>query len=652
MSNIKSQEQEQEQKLLKIIKEITQNQYTETLKKWDSTHKIQDKLNFIFNLVHNLEKTDQKEKNKSRAKYLKRSWNRYARSIANSNEKLDERDIIIHNINNFRRHDNKNNSIQLHQQFNYFTQEQIKKDIKEYKNDPNKEQEYNELKSIYNFLFGTRETIKDLKDTKQKLEEQKTQRKKLTKKIRNYKKLYETSQAKDVKKNLDKLIKQKKDIKLLEEISQDEIIEKTELDKLQNNEYIKRSIKKRKSSKIKKRLTPSAYIPTLITPWSEASINAYFLRNGALSKKLLSSGSCLTLNTALFGCATKPVVKEIFGADHYFQLNNNTNNQTQPTISAKKQLNFTKGITPAQLLIIAGLEVSTLLSFLGLTIAATSALFPPAAVVIAATCTAIAVSMLVYPDLKEAVKGITISNIKKIPSKIYDEYSKKLENWKRQQTIKDKLKFLSWQFYITLAYTSAVAISLAAGAAYTILYKGSLPSGLNAMFSTFGLTMNMAKNLSIGFAITSAIAWTPFNIQTLKSCLVELPGKIGKNIYKNLPSRKDLSFYSVATAIPKVTLGVIIFSTIGAMTVFNAIGQAGGIAKGISFLSIGILKIALGISCAASNFISPVNQITDYKTIKQASKESEIQNIVTNFIKPDIEGNTQSHADPTLSRQA
>ena len=109
------------------------------------------------------------------------------------------------------------------------------------------------------------------------------------------------------------------------------------------------------------------------------------------------------------------------------------------------------------------------------------------------------------------MKNITFSNFKKIPQKIpqkiYDEYNKTLEKWKEQQTITDKIKFLSWKFYMALAYTSAIVISLVAGAAYTILYKGSLPDGLNAMFGTFGLTMHIAKTLSIGFAITSSIAW-------------------------------------------------------------------------------------------------------------------------------------------------
>jgi hypothetical protein len=650
-----------EKKLLNIIKEITQEQYTETLNKWSSTNNLQDKLDFIFNLVHDLEKIDQKDENKTRAKKLKKSWNRYARSILNSDTELngpdnipyDERDLLIHNINNFRSATNKNTAIKLNIEdesiiFKYFTKKQLAEDVKKHKDSPNKQKEYLELKSTYDFLYGTREKIKNLNnkatELKNSVKAQKTKKQELTKKIRKYKKLHKISEAKDVKKTLDNLIKQKNKIKPLDMAEHNEKIEtitiettgNIEKEILQKKEYIKRSIRKRESSKLKKRLTLSAYIPTLLTPWSEASINAFFLRNEALSKILLSSGSCLTLNTALFGSATKPVIKEIFGMDHYFQLNNDTINQTQtitntPIINAKKQSNLMKEITPAQFLIIAGLEVSTLFSFLGLTIAATSALFPPAAVVIAATCTAIATSMLIYPDLKEAVKNITFSNFKKIPKKINNAYNKTF-----------KIKFGFWQLYLALAYTSAIAITLVSGVAYTILYQGSLPDGLNAMFGTFGLTMHIATSLSMGFAITSAIAGIAFNIQALKSCLIELPGKIGNNIYKN----------SVATAIPRVALGIIIFSAIAALTIFNALGQAGGVVKGISFLSIGILKVTLGISCAASNFIAPANKITDSKTIKQASKENAIKNTVTNFINPGTVGNTQLPADPTSNPAA
>ena len=84
------------------------------------------------------------------------------------------------------------------------------------------------------------------------------------------------------------------------------------------------------------------------------------------------------------------------------------------------------------------------------------------------------------------------------------------------------------------------------------------------------------------------------------------------------------------------------------MTGFNALGQAGGVAKGISFLSVGILKVALGISCAASNFIAPVNKITDSKTIKQASKEDAIKKTVTNFLNPDTQDNTPLLAVPSF----
>ena len=37
-----------EKKLLNIIKEITQEQYTETLNKWSSTNNLQDKLRFYI----------------------------------------------------------------------------------------------------------------------------------------------------------------------------------------------------------------------------------------------------------------------------------------------------------------------------------------------------------------------------------------------------------------------------------------------------------------------------------------------------------------------------------------------------------------------------------------------------------------------------
>lgn len=689
MPKIKTKTEKLEIKLLNILKDITQEQYPGTLTKWNSTNNLQDKLDFIFNLVHDLEKIDQKDENKTRAKKLKKSWNRYARSILNSDIELngpdnipyDERDLLIHNINNFRSATDKNTAIKLHTEdesiiFKYLTKKQLAEDVKKHNDSQNKQKEYIELKSTYDFLYGAREKIKNLNNQannlKNSVKKQKAKKQELIKKIRKYKKLHEISKAKDVKKTLDDLIKKNR-IKTLDMAEHNEKIKKItiettdniEKERLQKKEYIERSTNKRKNSKLKKRLTLPTYIPTLLTPCSEASINAFFLRNGALSKRLLSAGSCLTLNTALFGCATKPAIKEFLGYDHYFQINENTINQTQPItntpiIKAKKQSNLMKGITPAQFLIIAGLEVSTLFSFLGLTITATSALFPPAVVVIAAICTAIAVSMLVYPDLKEAVKNITFSNFKNIPQNIskniYDEYNKISKKWKEQKTKTDKFKLVFWHLYLALAYTSAIALSLIAGVAYTILYKESLPNGLNVMFGTFDLTMHLAKTLSIVFSITSSIAWTPFNIQALKSCLVELPGKIGNNIYKKLPSTQGLSWgsaaYSVATAIPRVALGVVIFSTLAAMIAFNAIGQAGGVVKGISFLSVSILKVALGISCAASNLISPVNEITDSKTIKQASKEDAIKKTITNFLKLDTQDNTQSPADQALIQSA
>ena len=328
---------------------------------------IQKTCDLVFSKVKELEAENEKcnyFNDDSSAKALKKAWNNFIKAKYRNNLS-DARELLIHNIKNFRL--------------------ESKEDKASSKT----------ISKIFFDRLNKYEAIESIEKTKISLDQDSSDNNQYFT-LDDLKKRIDTSTNEEHKSNLEKI-----EIFL------------TSDDNHEKDNFVNR-LKQQELSKINKSFWKNlGYLIFSVVPDSEGTVNFNLLNSHPLWYKATSAGSCFALNSFMFGGIIPDLVKDVISTDNFFEIDK------YGVTSSKKQQNIFKNVSLEHLIIISAAEASAVLSLLGLTLTSTAAVgFPPALILIAATATAIAVAALLYPDFRELVSKLNFDLSKNLRNQI------------------------------------------------------------------------------------------------------------------------------------------------------------------------------------------------------------------------------------------